>query len=182
MKLLKNKKIIMSLLVLLALIGGFFWWRGRTTTPEETEQKQKLTLPNNVIPGAERPYLSIEPLADGRNVEITIHNLKKDAQEMEYELEYQAGTLLQGAFGTLDLASLPATAQMSRAAPCSPDIRAVVSPTRLNLTGSTLITVPEKPLTALKMPSSRLTAAISASNVISLFSTPQVTQREFQAK
>ncbi|HCR81128.1 MAG: hypothetical protein UY13_C0002G0351 [Candidatus Pacebacteria bacterium GW2011_GWB1_47_8] len=112
MKLLKNKKIIMSLLVLLALIGGFFWWRGRTTTPEETKQKQKLTLPNNVIPGAERPYLSIEPLADGRNVEITIHNLKKDAQEMEYELEYQAGTLLQGAFGTLDLASLPATAQI----------------------------------------------------------------------
>lgn len=112
MKMFKNKKVVIGLLILLLLVGGFFWWRSRGAAPIETSQKQKLTLPNNVISVTDRPYLSIEPLADGRNVEITIHTLKKDATEMEYELEYQAGTLLQGAFGNIDITSLPASAKI----------------------------------------------------------------------
>lgn len=114
-KLLKNKKALIGIgLVLLVLIGGFFWTRSRGTTEETSEQTQKrrLSLPTNVIPVAERPYVSIEPLTDGRNVEITIHDLKKSATEVEYELEYQAGTLLQGAFGTLKTASLPANTRV----------------------------------------------------------------------
>ena len=113
MRQLKNKKVIIGLLVVLLLAGGFFWLRSRNaSTGPEANQKQKLTLPNNVIPVAERPYLVISPLADGRNVEITVQTIKKAANSMEYELEYQAGTLLQGAFGELDIASLPATAKI----------------------------------------------------------------------
>ena len=112
MKLFKNKKVVIGLLIALAIVGGFFWWRGRSGSPTEINQKQKLTLPNNVIPVAERPYLSIEPLADGHNVEIKVHLVKNEAEELEYELEYQAGTLLQGAFGTIDITSLPALAKV----------------------------------------------------------------------
>jgi hypothetical protein len=111
-KLFKNKKFLIGLLLVLLIGGGIWWWRGRGSGSEQTSQKQKLTLPTNVIAVADRPYLSIEPLADGHNVEIVIHDLKKDAEEMEYELEYQAGTLLQGAFGSLDVSSLPATAKI----------------------------------------------------------------------
>ena len=52
MKLFKNKKVVIGLLIALAIVGGFFWWRGRSGSPTEINQKQKLTLPNNVIPVA----------------------------------------------------------------------------------------------------------------------------------
>lgn len=114
MKQLKNKKVVAGLLVALLLIGGFFWWRsqGASAPSEETNQKRKLTLPTNVIPVEERPYLTIQPLADGRNLEIHVESVKKDADVVEYELEYQAGTLLQGAFGEIDATTLPAIAKV----------------------------------------------------------------------
>lgn len=78
------------------------------TTPAPTEEKRKKQIEEiNVIPVEERPYLYLTPLADGKNVEITLTAIKKPASEGEYELEYQAGTLLQGAFGALDLSNLP---------------------------------------------------------------------------
>ncbi len=76
--------------------------------PTPTEEKKKKQIEEiNVIPVDQRPYVYLTPLADGKNVEITLASIKKPASEGEYELEYQAGTLLQGAFGALDLSSLP---------------------------------------------------------------------------
>lgn len=114
-KLLKNKKALIGIgLALVVLVGGVLWVRGRGAESESPEatQKRRLSLPTNVIPVDERPYAYLTPLADGRNVEIHIHDLKKDATEAEYELEYQAGTLLQGAFGTLQTTSLPASTRI----------------------------------------------------------------------
>jgi hypothetical protein len=89
-------------LTLAAVIGGGIWWtktHAKPTTAEVVpEKKKKLSLPLNVIPEADRPFITVEPLADGRNVVIRIIELKKAATEAEYELEYQAGSLLQGAF------------------------------------------------------------------------------------
>lgn len=114
MKFMKNKKAVAAIvIVVIALIGGIVWVRSRSTeSPAVQNEKRRLSLPENVIPVAERPYLVIEPLADGRNIEITVQTLKKEAEQMEYELEYQAGTLLQGAFGEIDLGSLPASARI----------------------------------------------------------------------
>ena len=64
-------------------------------------------MPTNVIEQAEAPYIKISPLADGRNVKIIVNEVKKQATTIEYELEYQAGSLLQGAFGEMELNNLP---------------------------------------------------------------------------
>jgi len=102
-----------KVLIVLALVivgGGIFWFinnQNKTTAEPETTQKRRISEPVNVIPVAERPYMSISPLADGHNVNITVHSLNKSADSAEYELEYQAGSLLQGAFGSLVVNSLP---------------------------------------------------------------------------
>jgi hypothetical protein len=109
----KNKKVMIIGLILLVLVGGFFFFKKNSVTEEPTvTQKKKLSLPTNVISVEERPYIAIKPLADGRNVEIEVYSLAKEANTMEYELEYQAGTLLQGAFGEVDLSDLPGTAKI----------------------------------------------------------------------
>jgi hypothetical protein len=110
----RNKKLIIGILVVLVAIGGLLWWRNRSadSNVSETERRQKITLPTNEIPVKERPYIAIRPLADGRNLEIYLHDLKKDASEVEYELEYQAGTLLQGAFGSLEIDDLPSSTRV----------------------------------------------------------------------
>lgn len=110
----KNKKlIIIGLVVLVVLTGGYFLLqKGKTAKEETPTQKKKLSLPTNIIHVEERPYLAIKPLADGRNLEISAYSLVKEATSVEYELEYQAGTLLQGAFGELNLTTLPATTKI----------------------------------------------------------------------
>jgi len=109
------KKIIMIGILLLLLVGGIAFFVMRGTGSEETTQekaKKRIAQPVNVIPVAERPYMIIMPFADGRNVSIVVDSLKKDATEGEYELEYQAGTLLQGAFGALNVVSLPSSTKI----------------------------------------------------------------------
>lgn len=73
----------------------------------EEPVKKKVAEPLNVIPIAERPVLYIVPQADGRNIELVVDQLNKPATNVEYEIEYQAGSLLQGVFGDLALDSLP---------------------------------------------------------------------------
>ncbi|HEX9817690.1 MAG TPA: hypothetical protein VGA89_02250 [Patescibacteria group bacterium] len=107
----KKKKIIAVIVLLVILIGGFLLVKARndSSPSDETNQKRKLSLPTNTISVADRPYLAVRPQADGRNVELYLHDLKKSATTVEYELEYQAGTLLQGAFGSFEASNLPAT-------------------------------------------------------------------------
>jgi hypothetical protein len=73
------------------------------TATDSRRERSRIADPVNVLPVAERPYLQISPLPDGRNLELIVKNVKKAADEVEYELEYQAGSLLQGAFGNLAL-------------------------------------------------------------------------------
>ena len=106
------KKIIPILIGLIVIVSGVFAitkLRSRDTTEEETSQKKRIEQPTNVIAVSERPYITITPLSDGHNLNISVIEVKKDATEVEYELEYQAGTLLQGAFGQFNLSSLPST-------------------------------------------------------------------------
>lgn len=117
----KNTKLILiaaAVIGVLALIGGGIFAYQRMNqepvveTPQEDTRRRRnrVTEPVNVIDVSERPYLQISPLADGRNVEILVKEVKKPANELEYELEYQAGSLLQGAFGAIMLDTIPAKA------------------------------------------------------------------------
>ncbi|MBT4124296.1 MAG: hypothetical protein HN981_04865 [Candidatus Pacebacteria bacterium] len=107
----KNKKTMIIGLVVLLLVGGgiFFLKKDKTSDTPATTQKKKLSLPTNVIPVSERPYLTLLPSADGRYITIGIENLKKEAGEMSYEIEYQTGSMLQGFQGLLSLDKLPSS-------------------------------------------------------------------------
>jgi hypothetical protein len=98
-------------LALLVVVGGVFAvkrMRGGTEATPQEQAKKKKAEPLNVIAVADRPYLKIVPAADGRNITLAVDTVKKPATAMEYELEYQSGTQLQGAFGELELGTLPA--------------------------------------------------------------------------
>ncbi len=98
---------LIPLVLLLLLLPGCSFFRKKTSDPQE---KEPITALINVIDLADRPYITLAPRADGRELTLSLHSLPKQASETEYELEYQAGTLLQGAFGTFDLTSdLPVT-------------------------------------------------------------------------
>jgi hypothetical protein len=99
------------LLIVLAAGGVFAYNKFFKKTAEQTQtqapKKKKITEPVNVIPVAERPYIQIVP-QDIHNVVIQVNELKKPATGVDYELEYQTESNLEGAVGTLDLASVPA--------------------------------------------------------------------------
>ncbi len=105
---------IIAVVVLLG--GGGLAWKMISKKPaapvEQQPKKRRVSAPENVIPVAERPYMQIAPLADGRNLVMIVKSLPKTATEVEYELEYQAGSLLQGAFDTIKLETVPAQKQV----------------------------------------------------------------------
>ncbi len=102
--------IVVGVLVLLAVSFGIYKVTQKPVeVAEETTAKKKTTIRNyNAIEVAERPYITINPV-DSRNLSIIIGEVKKEAEVVEYELEYQTGTLVQGAFGEIDLGTLPAS-------------------------------------------------------------------------
>lgn len=105
--------IVGAIAVGLLLLGGVIFALTRNSgagdqTPTEDSRRRRAE-PVNVIPVADRPYIRIVPLADGRNLELVVESLNKPATDVEYELEYQSGSQLQGAFGLLELANLPAS-------------------------------------------------------------------------
>lgn len=73
--------------------------------PEPGNNKKKISQPVNVIPVAERPYMRLVPSADGHYVTIGVLEVKKDANSVDYEMEYQTGTMLQGFAGLLTLSN-----------------------------------------------------------------------------
>lgn len=109
-----NKKylpFIIGALLLLVVGGGIFAFtrsRDQKQATPEPAAKKKVTAPVNVIAVAERPYIQLLPKADGHNLTVRINTVKKAAESVEYEVEYQTGTLLQGFSETLTLGNLPA--------------------------------------------------------------------------
>ena len=79
-----------------------------TATPTPEPPKRRIVEPTNIIPVEERPVVFLTPEADGRNLTLRVDSIKKPATNVEYALEYQAGELLQGVNGALELANLPA--------------------------------------------------------------------------
>lgn len=103
--------VVGLIVLILAGVGVYAFMKSRSKPEEtpQTAQKKKKISTFNVIPVAERPYILIRPSEGGRNIFLVIEELKKPADAVEYELEYQAGELLQGAFGELPLTSFPAS-------------------------------------------------------------------------
>lgn len=107
-----KKKLIIGVgaLIVIAVVavGLFALQKPKDSAKTDAPQKKRLSEPVNVIPREERPSLYIAPTADGHYITIGLIALNKDASFAEYEVEYQTGSLLQGAQGSLEL-SLPST-------------------------------------------------------------------------
>src|SRR5258708_40273183 len=106
-----NKKMIIAgVIVLVALaVGGVFAYMHLTQkkdTTLQTQQKKKITDPVNVVDQSQRPFMEIKPL-DEHNIAIAVNQVKKPATSMDYELEYQTDSSLQGLTGVIDLTTLP---------------------------------------------------------------------------
>ncbi|MCX6817176.1 MAG: hypothetical protein NTZ93_04900 [Candidatus Beckwithbacteria bacterium] len=78
-----------------------------TTTPaRQTEQINQLSV-------KDRPFVTLTPNAAGNEVTLGVDQVK-NATKVEYELEYQTSTLIQGAFGDIDFSQtkLPVAKQL----------------------------------------------------------------------
>ncbi len=101
-------------LALLIMIGGVFAYskmQKASNTTTQTTQKKKVVAPTNVIPVAERPYVEIDPV-DVHNISLKVNSTNKAADSVDYEIEYQTDSSLEGAQGNIVLSSLPASAKI----------------------------------------------------------------------
>lgn len=106
----KKKLLIILPIVVLVIVGAIFMLnkdKSSKQTAEPTNTKKKVQSPVNVIAVAERPYLRLEPSADGHYIVMIIEEVKKTATQLDYEMEYQTGSMLQGFGGLIKLDKLP---------------------------------------------------------------------------
>ena len=99
-------KKTLLILIILAILGGggFLAYKKISAKKQESKSKvvQKRKPEVNLIELAKRPYVTLTPRADGHEVSMTIDGLKLKETNLEYEMEYQAGNMLQGAGGRID--------------------------------------------------------------------------------
>lgn len=100
----KNWWIFLLVFSTLLLLGGIFFLikraspkKGGTPTPTPEGVLIETTL-------AERPYVTLTPRADGRELKLSISRIK-NAQTIEYELVYLSRGLSRGVIGTINLSS-----------------------------------------------------------------------------
>ena len=106
----KKKLLIILPVIVIMIVGAIFFLNKNKNTDkiaEPTTTKKKVQSPVNVIPVSERPYLRLEPSADGHYITMVIEEVKKPATQLEYEMEYQTGSMLQGFGGLIKLGQLP---------------------------------------------------------------------------
>lgn len=94
------KYIIPAAIGLAAVIFFISTRRTPDTIPGEQIPQRKVEQINK-LDIKDRPYVTLTPRADGREITLFIDNVK-NATNAEYELEYQAESLIQGVFGTID--------------------------------------------------------------------------------
>lgn len=109
------KKFIpfIGLVVVLLVLGGvalaYTRFNKKPADQAQTEtKKKKVSAPVNTIDVAQRPYVQIKPQPNGKSILLSVVVLNKPADGVDYELEYQTESILQGAFGSLDIKNLPA--------------------------------------------------------------------------
>jgi len=104
------KKIVIFIIILVFLGGGFLAYKKFVKKPSTEEKKAVVSKKKpqvNLIDLEKRPYVTLVPREDGREVSMTITKTHFGEDKVEYELEYQAGTMIQGAFGRIDFSEEP---------------------------------------------------------------------------
>lgn len=102
------KKILVGGMLLSSLL--FAGCRpGQKGVPTPTPRARKVDVNVNKEPVANRPFVHLAPRNDGHAITLNIIEIKKKSSTLEYEIEYNSGPLVQGAFGEItgDLSKLP---------------------------------------------------------------------------
>lgn len=98
----------LGLLIAIGITYGVVKLFDKEETPVVEEPVKKRIRPEtNAIPVSERPVIFVIPASDGNNLELIIDHLNKPALEVEYDIDWQAGTTVQGEKNILELSSLP---------------------------------------------------------------------------
>lgn len=99
--------IVVPVVILLGLAIWFFAFKGKSSKMAASPTpKPKLSLPENVIPVSERPYVMIEPTA-AREVAFSVNDVKKSAKSVDFELEYSAAEKEEAAIGSITFNGKP---------------------------------------------------------------------------
>jgi hypothetical protein len=91
------KKALPLLLLAVLVLSGC----GKKPATTSTTTPAKKTEAINQLAITDRPFVTLTPRADGKEVTLGINEVK-NATKVEYEIEYQTATLIQGAFGNID--------------------------------------------------------------------------------
>lgn len=93
--------IILAMTAILITVLLFFV-KGKDSQKKVTPTpKPKLSIPANVVPVAERPYIMLSPTA-GREVVLEMSQIKKTSESVDYELQYSAGDKEEAVIGSID--------------------------------------------------------------------------------
>ncbi|OGV97462.1 hypothetical protein A2W24_05815 [Microgenomates group bacterium RBG_16_45_19] len=99
------------ILALVVLIGvGFISWRWLAGSPPSSgaAPTPTPTLPVNLIPISQRPYLSLQPLPGRNELSLTLFSLPLEAASVEVSLEYDRNRgVWDAVFKSIALANLP---------------------------------------------------------------------------
>lgn len=106
-----------ALILVVIAVPVFIFARREKPAEQNTEdqptKKKKVSRPVNEIPVEERPYVLMTP-TQGREIDVTVKTVNKEANELEFLAEYQYGTSLGGNENAFDLTKgLPATKQFA---------------------------------------------------------------------
>ena len=97
----QHLKYIIPAALIIGAVAFFISVKRNANAPIEQDTPARRMEQINKIPVKDRPYVTLTPRTDGREVTMIIDNIK-NATRAEYELEYQAGSMIQGVFGTID--------------------------------------------------------------------------------
>lgn len=105
-------------------------------TPAPTPRVRKVDVNVNQEPIANRPFVQLVPRSDGHAVILNLIAIKKVSSNLEYEIEYNSGSLVQGAFGevAIDVSKLPLSREILLGS-CSTGGKCTYNP---DITGGTL--------------------------------------------
>lgn len=133
---------LIILVVVIAVIGGvFFFLNTKKAAAPAAPVRTPNPEPVNLIDLKDRPYVTLGPKVGsrhplGQELTMVLHSVTLGSKSVEYELEYQSGSLLQGAFGTIDLTtSQPPTTKDMLLGSCSTGGKCAYNP---NVEGGTL--------------------------------------------
>lgn len=97
-------KLIIPGLILMVILVWLFKPGKKAVTVNQPPTKKMDEI--NKLAIADRPFVTLVPREDGKEVKMTIDRVKA-ADQVEYEMEYQTDSLIQGVFGTIDFTKEP---------------------------------------------------------------------------